>query len=167
VKKISGLLLVFLALYFLITIPFIKVIQLEQQRVDNGQKYYIKMSGNSSFQIVFTHSIHLTDVIETYEVEDMKIRLLSMQYSDVAIGMPAYAEEGQTLIYEDGVYTLSYKDAVLDDFNLYIGDVDHGLTFKYEARQFNLKELLGKGNTYNLSIQKISMLDWWKGENFT
>ena len=165
-KKISGLLLVFLALYFVITIPFIKVIQLEQQRVDNGQKYYIKMSDNSSFQIVFTHSIHLTDVIETYEVEDKKIRLLSMQYSDVAIGMPAYAEEGQTLIYEDGVYTLSYKDAVLDDFNLYIGDVDHGLTFKYEARQFNLKELLGKGNTYNLSIQKISMLDWWKGENF-
>ena len=87
-----------------------------------------------------------------------------MQYSDVAIGMPAYAEEGQTLIYEDGVYTLSYEDAVLNDFNLYIGDVDHGLTFKYEAGQFNLKELLGKGQTYNVSIQTISLLDWWKGE---
>ena len=29
-----------------------------------------------------------------------------MEYSDVAIGMPGYAEEGQTLIYEDGKYTL-------------------------------------------------------------
>lgn len=138
--------------------------QFEQQRVEKGHTYYIKVADSKQFQVVFTHSIHLTDVIETYEVQDTEIRLLSMQYSDVAIGMPAYAEEGQTLIYEDGVYTLSYEDKVLDDFNLYIGDVDYDLKINYGAQQFNLKEILGRGQTYNLSIQNISLLDWWKGE---
>lgn len=138
--------------------------QFEQKRVEMGNTYYIKVTNENSFQIVFTHSIHLTDVIETYEIGDTNFRLLSMQYSDVAIGMPAYAEDGQTLIYEDGIYTLSYEEESLDDFNLYIGDVDYGLAFKYEAKQVDLKELLGRGNTYNLSIQHISLLDWWKGE---
>lgn len=167
VRKIVLVLLSLIAIYFILTIPFLKVLQFEQQRVKNGNTYYIKVADDNQFQIVFTHSIHLSDVIETYEVKGSQIQLLSMQYSDVAIGMPAYAEVGQTLIYEDGVYTLSYEDAMLDNFNLYIGDVDHGLTFKYEAKQFNLKELLGRGNTYNLSIQTISLLDWWKGEKFT
>lgn len=167
VKQIGILLLFFLTLYFLLTTPFIQVMQFEQQRVEKGHTYYIKVAHDDQFQVVFTHSIHLTDVVETYAVEETEIRLLSMQYSDVAIGMPAYAEEGQTLIYEDGLYTLSYEDAILNNFNLYIGDVDHGLTFKYGVRQFDLKELLGRGQTYNLSIQVISLVDWWKGEKFT
>ena len=81
--------------------------------------YYLPLENELNFKLVFTHSIHLSDVIETYEVMATKdIQLLSMEYSDVAIGMPGYAEEGQTLIYEDGVYTLSYDDAILAEFHL-------------------------------------------------
>ena len=32
----------------------------------------------------------------------MKIKLISMEYEDVAVGMPAHADEGQTLSYENG-----------------------------------------------------------------
>ena len=163
-KKIGIIILVCVVLYFVLTVPIIKVIQFEQTRVKTGDTYYIKRTDETKFQIVFTHSIHLTDVIETYEIDEKRIRLLSMDYSDVAIGMPAYAEEGQTLIYEDGFYTLQYDEAILDDFTLYIGDVDYELTFKYEAQQYNLKEVLGRGNTYNISIQNISILEWMKGE---
>lgn len=148
----------------MLTVPILDVICFEQQHVEEGKIYYISVNEKDEFQIVFTHTIHLTDVVETYAIEGEMIRLLSMQYSDVAIGMPAYAEDGQTLIYEDGVYTLSYEDALLQDFNLYIGNVDYDLLFKYEAQQLNLKALLGKGQTYNLSIRSISLLNWWKGE---
>lgn len=148
----------------MLTVPILDVICFEQQHVEEGKIYYISVNEKDEFQIVFTHTIHLTDVVETYAIEGEMIRLLSMQYSDVAIGMPAYAEDGQTLIYEDGVYTLSYEDALLKDFNLYIGNVDYDLLFKYEAQQLNLKALLGKGQTYNLSIRSISLLNWWKGE---
>ena len=32
--------------------------------------YYLTLEDERRFQIVFTHSIHLSDVIETYEVMD-------------------------------------------------------------------------------------------------
>ena len=47
-----------------------------------------------------------------------EFQLVSMEYSDVAIGMPGYAEEGQTLIYEDGIYTLQYMMQHLKEFHL-------------------------------------------------
>ena len=57
--------------------------------------YYVALEDERRFQITFTHSIHLSNVIETYEVMDTyDIRLNSMVYSDVVIGMPSYVEEG-------------------------------------------------------------------------
>lgn len=166
VKKISISILFIIPIFIVFTTPFLKVFQFEPIRNDLDKNFYIKLSNIQEFQIIYTHSIHLTDVIESYEIEedDLHIRLLSMKYSDVAIGMPAYAEEGQTLIYEDGFYKLQYDEAILEDFNLYIGDVDYNLKFKYEAKYFDLKKVLGRGETYNFSVQKISLFDWLKGE---
>ena len=36
----------------------------------NPQMYYINVAKDTLFQIRFTHSIHLTDVLETYEIID-------------------------------------------------------------------------------------------------
>lgn len=114
---------------------------------------------------MFTHTIHLTDVVEHYRaLPDGHIQLVSMQYSDVAIGMPAYAEDGQTLIYEDGLYTLKYDDQKLREFNLYIGAVDYELQLQYEAQSYNLKEQLQKGHSYKFSIERISIFEYLKGE---
>lgn len=166
VKKLALILVIIIAIFIVFTTPFIKVFQFEQIRDDSGKTYYIKLNKTNEFQMIFTHSIHLTDVIESYEIEEegLQIRLISMKYSDVAIGMPAYAEEGQTLIYKNGFYTLQYEEAILQDFNLYIGDVDYDLKFKYEAKELDLKKILGRGKVYNFSIQEISLFDWMKGE---
>ena len=126
--------------------------------------YYLALEDESIFQIVFTHSIHLSDVIETYEVIDTyDIRLHSMVYSDVAIGMPSYAEEGQTLIYEDGTYTLYYDEAILPNFTLYIGDVDYALKFQYEDKAYDLKGNLSRGKSYLFEIKKVSLYNKMKG----
>ena len=126
--------------------------------------YYLTLEDERRFQIVFTHSIHLSNVIETYEVMDTyDIRLNSMVYSDVAIGMPSYAEEGQTLIYEDGTYTLYYDEAILPDFSLYVGDVDYSLSFRYEEVDYDLKENLSRGKSYLFEIKKVSIYDKMKG----
>lgn len=101
--------------------------------------YYIDVGSDTLFQIRFTHSIHLTDVLETYEIIDNKIKMISMEYEDVAIGMPAYAEEGQTLIYEDGKYKL-YSNTILENFVLYVGDVNRDLWFYYEDKEYDLKK---------------------------
>ena len=100
--------------------------------MENPDVYYVPLKNTNSFQIRYVHSIHLTDVIESYEVTaDRKIRLLSMQYEDLAIGLPGYAEEGETFTVQDGVYTLTYDDNVIDSFVMLIGDVDAELAFRY------------------------------------
>lgn len=164
-KKFVIVLLCFVFLGTIAFFPAIQVFSFVETRTDEPAKYYLKIDKEKQFQIIFTHSIHLTDVIESYEVlTNGNIKLVSMQYSNVAIGMPAFAEEGQTLIYEDGVYTLKYDNEQLEEFSLYIGDVDYDLKFAYKDEQFDLKEQLQRGKSYLFSIGRISLFDLMKGE---
>ena len=39
------------------------------------------------------------------------IQMFGMEYEDLAIGMPGYAEEGQTLTQQDGKYYLQFEEA--------------------------------------------------------
>lgn len=144
--------------------PLWTVFSFTETRTDSPQLHYLSVHDEKLFQIKFTHTIHLTDVIESYElVPENLIRLVSMEYEDVAIGMPSYAEAGQTLTYENGVYTLRYDDVMLNDFTLYIGSVDYDLLFLYEGQQIDLKKELTKGNSYLFQIRKISLYEKMKG----
>lgn len=163
VKKILGFLTIALAIVFLFT-PIFPVFSFTETRTDHPTMYYLPLEDERRFQIIFTHSIHLSDVIETYEVMDTyDIRLHSMVYSDVAIGMPSFAEEGQTLIYKDGTYKLYYDEAILPDFTLYIGDVDYSLRFQYEGKAYDLKGNLRRGKSYLFEIKKVSIYEKMKG----
>ena len=163
-NKIIGLVLSIL-LIGLCFIPIFSAFTFTETRTEHPTIHFIALEKqDSSFQIIFTHTIHLTDVIESYRIlESNEIQLVSMQYSDVAIGMPSYAEEGQTLIYENGVYTLKYNKAVLKDFILHIGDVDKKLEFIYNEKNFDLKEELDRGKSFVFEVKKISLFEKVKG----
>ena len=162
-KKVLVPLTIAVTIAFLF-IPIFPVFSFTETRVEDPEMYYAALHKETSFQFVFTHSIHLTDVTETYEVlPAYRIRPVSMSYSDVAIGMPGYAEEGQTLIYEDGIYTLYYGESSLPGFTLYIGDVDYALDFLYLQKTYDLKENLQRGKSYLFEIKKISFYEKLKG----
>lgn len=162
-KKVLVLLIISAAIFFLF-IPVFLVFSFTETKTEYPKMYYAAVGEDAQFQIMFTHSIHLTDVVETYEVlPTYEIRPLSMSYSDVAIGMPGYAEEGQTLIYEDGIYTLYYENTSLPNFTLYIGDVDYALQFLYQEKMYDLKQNLQRGKSYLLEIKKISFYEKMKG----
>lgn len=145
-------------------IPYERSITFKETRVDNPVLVYQPLQYGTDFDIVFTHSIHLTDVTESYRaLPTSEIQLLSMQYTDVAIGMPSAAEQDQTLTYENGVYTLQYDDARLKDFTLHIGNVDYKLELQYGDENFALKEKLTRGKSYVLQIQKLSLYQKMKG----
>ena len=164
-KRIALLLgVLFIVGFIMLFVPFYKVFSFTETRMNNPKMYYINVSKDESFQILYTHSIHLTDVIETYEAtESSKLKLVSMQYEDVAVGMPAHAEEGQTLIYEDGTYKLTYSDTILEEFTLYIGDIDLDLQLRYDGEVYNLKENLKRGHSYLFRVQIISLYDKLRG----
>ena len=162
-KKWLVMLLAFIGITFCF-IPSERSITFTETRIENPTLYYIPLKSDTLFQIIFTHSIHLTDVKESYEVlPSNEFQLLAMEYSDVAIGMPSYAEEGQTLQYEDGVYTLRYDDARLKEFVLHIGDVDYKLELHHHGEIFSLKEHLKRGKSYEVIVQKLSLFDKMKG----
>lgn len=94
---------------------------------------------------------------------DRKIRLLSMQYEDLAIGLPGYAEEGETLTVQDGVYTLTYDDNVIDSFVMLVGDVDAELAFRYLRNELNLKKQLIRGKSYTFRVVNLSFYQMLKG----
>lgn len=148
-------------------IPAKYVLTFTETRTNEPDMYYIALNKEQQFDMVFTHSIHRTDVKESYQVLSTgDIQLMSMQYEDVAIGMPGYAEEGQTLIYEDGVYTLSYDEAVLQNFTLYIGDIDAALTLFSADSAFDLKKQLIPGKSYVVAAKKLSFYEKMKGVEF-
>ncbi|KGR90204.1 RocC [Ureibacillus massiliensis 4400831 = CIP 108448 = CCUG 49529] len=145
-------------------IPIFKVFSFTETRTNNPHMYYINVSKDNLFQIRFTHSIHLTDVLETYEITDSnRLKLVSMEYEDVNVGMPAHAEEDQTLTFEDGKYKLSYKDKTIDNFTLLIGNVDYDLFFQYKGEEYDLKKSLIRGSSYLFEVKNISLYDKLRG----
>lgn len=162
-KKWLALIILVLSVV-MVFIPYERSITFTETRTEQPVMFYLPLDKEYNFQIIFTHSIHLTDVIESYQVlPTNELQLLSMQYEDVAIGMPSSAEAGQTLIYENGRYILRYDDAKLKEFTLHIGDVDYKLNLQHNNEVIPLKEKLTRGKSYVLKVEKLSFYQKMKG----
>lgn len=166
-SKIAPLIVILsLFILFLFFIPMKDVILFTEQKTDRPANYYVSLAGADEFQIRYVHSIHLTDVFETYEVtHDKKIRFKSMTYENIGIGLPGSAGDGETFSIIDGVYTLTYDDRVVDSFTMFIATIDTDLALRYDQKEFNLKEKLVKGKSYKLSVAKLSIYQMLKGVN--
>ncbi|MCM3087236.1 DUF1850 domain-containing protein [Bhargavaea ginsengi] len=165
-RKVLGTALLMVSFTCVLAVPFSDAFVFTETRSDNPAIHYIRQTEEDRFVIRYTHSIHLTDVIETYEVtDDSRIRLLRMEYEDLAIGMPGHAEEGETFTAEDGRYTLEYENRVLDSFVLFVADIDTDLEFLCGGRSYDLKKLLERGSSYRFESRKLSLLELLKGVN--
>lgn len=155
-------------LFSLIFVPVMTVFSFEETKTSKGQVFYIPFDYfEREFQIVYTHSIHLTDVKEYFEVTDsLMIQALAMEYEDLAIGMPGNAEEGETLTIEDGKYRLSYEAKFLPDFTMHISNISSKQHFFYKNVEYDLKKALKKGSSYHFQVKKISLFQWLKGGSF-
>src|SRR5699024_6489267 len=70
-------------------------------------------------EIIFTHSIHLTDVVEIYEVTaDHRMKQSEIIFEQFGIGMPSNAEEGETFVYEDGKYHIQHMNHRFTSLNI-------------------------------------------------
>lgn len=159
------LMLILLSVIFFFS-PLYPVFSFKETRTNTPQLFYINVTKEKNFEIKYTHSIHLSNVLENYEITDTNdLQLLSMEYEDVSIGMPSNAEEGQTITYEDGKYKLEYKDRKLNSFVLLIGNIDTSLEFLYNEHQYDLKDNLERGKSYEFEVCRISLFDKLKGVN--
>lgn len=157
-------LLIITLLFTFFYLPVKQAFLFTEMNTKNNSLFYISLKEQKGFQIRYVHSIHLTDVIEFYEVTpNNKIRMLSMTYESLSIGLPGEAGEGETLDLTDGVYTLTYADRVVDSFRMRIGQVDADLAFRYGGNEIDLKEDLEKGESYEFEVVKLTLYQLMKG----
>ena len=164
-KKITAIISSLVIVLIIVFVPYKQVFSFEETRTSNGQVVYIPFhNDNYTFQFIYTHSIHLSDVVEYYEVtDDFFIRAVAMEYEDLAIGMPGYAEEGETLTMEDGKYRLTFASNIMPSFTMHISNISSKQHFIYRNEEYDLKEILKKGSSYLFCLKKISIFQWWKG----
>lgn len=148
----------------IIFLPLQKVFAFTETRTAKPVMHYIPATSENSFHIRYTHSVHNSDVNEYYRYTgENQIQMLGMEYEDLAIGMPGYAEEGQTLTQHGGKYYLKFDEKRIENFTIFIGDLDIDLVFEYEGSEYDLKTELQRGKSYLFEVKKVSLYKQWKG----
>ncbi|GIO24408.1 DUF1850 domain-containing protein [Oceanobacillus sp. J11TS1] len=136
---------------------------------------FLPLNENDYFSITFTHSIHLTDVVEKYRVtEDLKIEQYEIVYEEFGIGMPSNAGEGEEFIYDDGKYHIRNMKHQFESLNIRNGEVVsnhrlawHDTTTVKECCEVPFNDYFVPGDWYKVSVENITLLDYWKGERIS
>lgn len=163
-RKMFGIIILFCIVSLTFFFPFQQAFVFTETRSEDPMFLYLPVDEESDFQIIFTHSIHKSDVIELYKItKDAKIQLVSMVYEDLSIGMPGYAEKGQTFEEKDGLYKLSFDNEVINSFTLLVANIDMDLIFQYKHIDYDLKQLLERSKAYEFKVKNLSLYEQWKG----
>lgn len=128
---------------------------------------FFPINESDEFQIVYTHSIHLTDVIESYKMIENKFIQTELQYENFAIGMPSSAEGNEVFEKKDGKYIISNMERHFPFIDLRIGQVraNHRLVYKGEA--YVLSDEIGGGKWVRMVPARLNLWQQLKGVNIS
>lgn len=127
---------------------------------------YLPLGHTSKFKIKYTHSIHLSDVVESYKItEDGQLHQYELMYEDFSIGMPANAGEGESFEQAGGKYYLKNMRVLLPSYYLRIGQVraNHRVIFK--DNEYPLSHSIRPGTLVKVEFRSLTFFQAWKGVN--
>ncbi|MDA1474943.1 DUF1850 domain-containing protein [Bacillus changyiensis] len=151
-----------LTLLFLCLIPSQKSVVFTKE--DSGEIVaYLPLQEEQSFEIIYTHSIHKTKVIETYVCKQQKLKQIALTYHDPAVGMPANAEPGEKLVIKDGIYTISNMKRTFPFIDMRIGRVRANHRIGYVGKVYQLKRFIRPGSWVRMSVQHLNKVQQLKG----
>ncbi len=155
-----------LSVIALITIP-IKSALVFYEKNTNNIAAYIPTEAGQTFQIIFTHSIHLTDVVEKYIVtDDEKIKQYEFVFEEFGIGMPSNAEKNEEFIYEDGKYHIKNMNNIFPSIKIRNGKTvsEHRLVWEGNGKEHQVyfNTYFEPGDWFTVKVEKISLLETWK-----
>jgi len=154
-----------LFIFLLLFIPISDALVFQYQNSGNTLAY-IPISEGETFQMKYTHSIHLSDVVESYEItNDRQIKQYELMYEDFAIGMPENASEGEIFEQKDGKYYLKNMDRRFPSFDLRVGKVRANHTVIFEGKEYPLSRVIEPGTWVRIKIERINLWQRWKGVN--
>jgi hypothetical protein len=164
-QPIQYLLLFIIILILLAFIPFQKAIVFQPNH-SNAEFAYIPVKNETHFGIKYTHSIHLSDVVESYKITlDGVIQQYELMYKDFAIGMPSNAEKGETFEQINGAYYIKNMKRDFPFFHLRIGQVRANHTVIFNNKEYPLSRSIKPGTSVKVEISKLNFFQQWKGVN--
>ena len=154
----ASVLLAVAAVFFL---PFRQVLAFEK----GGQvAAYIPISQGDTFAIRYTHSIHRSEVEETYQVlADGTIEQIALTYEDTAVGMPANAAPGETFTLRNGKYYITGMERKFPSIWLSVGRVIANHRVVYQGKTVTLKTVIPPGSIVCIKVTRLSLFQCWKG----
>ncbi|MCM3707082.1 MULTISPECIES: DUF1850 domain-containing protein [Cytobacillus] len=165
IRILSLVILIAITIAIIFFIPIKQAVVFEYQNKGNVIAYF-PLNEGSVFKIKYTHSIHLSDVVESYTItEDGNINLFELVYEDFSIGMPENASEGEIFEQKDGKYYIKNMKRVLPSFDLRLGKVraNHRLIFK--DKEYVLSNYIEPGTWVRIKAKKINLFEGVKGVN--
>ncbi len=171
VGKMSKLQLILYPIIFTITVCILIFVPQQQAIVfepnySHADLVYIPTKGETSFQIKYTHSIHLSNVVESYKITPcQKIHQYELMFEDFSIGMPSNAEDGETFEEIDGSYYIKNMKRVFPYFHLRIGQVVANHTVIFKNKVYPLSQSIEPGTSVKVEIRKLNFFELWKGVN--
>ncbi|WP_347861276.1 DUF1850 domain-containing protein [Salimicrobium sp. PL1-032A] len=130
---------------------------------EREELYFLPVSESEHFQLQFTHSVHLSKVIEEYELHKDMLVPVRLIYEDTAIGMPSNAGEGETFEMKNGKYYISDLTGKHSSLDLNIGQVKAEHTIKYNDSSHVLKDSIEAGSWVRIEPKHLSNWELWRG----
>ncbi|MCS0672533.1 DUF1850 domain-containing protein [Cytobacillus firmus] len=164
-KKAVLALLVIITIAIMFFIPIKQAVVFEYQNKGKVIAYF-PIKEDRTFKIKYTHSIHLTDVVESYTItEDGSIKLFELMYEDFAIGMPENASDGETFEQKDGKYYIKNMKRFFPSFDLRLGKVRANHRMILQGEEYVLTDYIEPGTWVRIKPKKINLFEVLKGVN--
>ncbi|MDM5212846.1 DUF1850 domain-containing protein [Peribacillus sp. NJ4] len=151
-----------LIIAFLLFFPYKHVIAFSYQ--DQGELVaYLPLKSKKNFQIKYTHSIHLSDVLESYRFSGRQIKQTELAFYDFAVGMPSNAEGEEVFEEKDGTYFIKNMNRSFAYIDLRLGQVRANHRLVYDEKTYTLADFIKPGTWVRISSEKISIWEQLKG----
>jgi hypothetical protein len=158
-----------LAIGFLLVLPFVpfkECVVLKSLNQDTRDVLVpVTSEKGKEFSILYTHSIHLSDVLEVYKADgNRNIVQTTLIYEDTGIGMPGGATGDEVFSRtHDGKYKISNMNRIFPYIDISIGQVAANHRFIYNEKVYPLADFFKKGTLIRMSVQKQSLYQFLKG----
>ncbi|WP_147535260.1 DUF1850 domain-containing protein [Bacillus marasmi] len=164
-KILLGLLTMLGILLAVLFIPYQQALVFEFENSDK-QLAFVPIKQDVKFKIKYTHSIHLSDVQESFRLtNEGVIQLYELEYEDFAVGMPSNAEDGEMFIESDGKYFIKNMNRLFHYIDLRIGQVRANHTVIYRENQYPLTKFIKPGTWVRLKSKHLNLIQQMKGVN--
>ncbi|WP_236017172.1 DUF1850 domain-containing protein [Siminovitchia thermophila] len=150
----------------LAVIPFQQAVTFEARKSGELLAYFLLRDTDKTFQIEYTHSIHQSEVIETYQVENSGvIRQIELEYEDTSIGMPSESEGGGDFEMKDGKYYIRDMKRDFSWIDISVGQVNANHRLLIQNKTIPLSSFSAPGSVVRVKKQKLALWQLWKGVN--